>query len=100
MVRVHSGLPFFSPPNFYLWAPLVQVLVFTAGRKSDGTGSLPVELGRMSQAVKVTIRPSLGNTCRFWPPNPSAIQTYSVESGNLNNHHLKPYLNRCSLVWK
>jgi hypothetical protein len=72
------------------WAPPVQVLAFTRGRKSDRRGFLPVELGRMSQAVKVTIRPSFGNTCRFCPPNPRHIQTYSVESGTLDNHHLKP----------
>ncbi len=66
----------------------------------DGTGSLPVEVGRMSQAVKVTIRLSFGNTSRFCPPNPRAIQTYSVESGSLDNHHLKPYLNGGSSVWK
>lgn len=82
------------------WVPSVQVLAFTTGRKSDGRGSLPVELGRMSQAVKVTIRPSFGNTCRFCPPNPRPIQTYSVESDSLDNHHLKPYLNCGSSVWK
>jgi hypothetical protein len=75
------------------WTASVQVLVFTRGRKSDGVGSVPVELGRMSHIVKVTIRPSSGNTSRFCPPKPRAIQTYSVESGNLSNHHLKPNLN-------
>src|ERR1700758_4508133 len=82
------------------WASPVQAPAFTAGRKSDGTGSLPVELARMSQAVKVTIRPPFGKTSGFGPPNPRHIQTYSVESGNLDNHHLKPYLNCGSSVWK
>jgi hypothetical protein len=59
-------------------------LVFTRGRKSDGVGSVPVELGRMSQAVTITIRPSFGNTSRSSAPNPRAIQTYSVESGSLD----------------
>src|SRR5215469_7142871 len=82
------------------WASPVQVLVFTRGRKSDGAGSVPFELGRISQAVKVTISSSFGNTCRFCPPNPRHIQTYSVESGSLDNHHLKPYFNCGSSVWK
>src|ERR1700746_782715 len=82
------------------WTSSVQVFAFTAGRKSEGTGSLPVELGRMSQPVNVTIKLSFGNTSRFCPPNPRHIHTYSVESGSLNNHHLKPYLNRGSSVWK
>src|ERR1700733_733465 len=75
------------------WASLGQVLVLTSGRKSDGVSSWPVEVGRMSHIVTVTIRPSFGNTIRSSAPNPRAIQTYSVESGSLYNHHLKPYLN-------
>src|SRR5580658_2033971 len=75
------------------WTSPGQFLAFTRRRKSDGVGSLPVEVGRMSQAVKVTIRPSFENTYRFSPPNPRAIHTRSEASGSLNNHQLKPYMN-------